>query len=291
VHFHEVLIPIARRAMAVRAGAEHWAIHEAALSALPTVRVRNTVATVAQYYAASYIAAAYRRRQSIILLASMKRRRLAAGRLECSRLGLDPRTHGFHSIRFGDEALAMDPLAFTPERFREFVARRMAELQQLREERKRQQQKAKNPLESVEHAAGTAEAAAADNAAATAIAASSSSPKPRRTTLERGYSAPAAQTASLLANTIRVAGDLGQAEQAAIHSKSEYHLPAVYHSAISEKRHFGPDVPEAIVRHERRAQKLLKLEREGSEGEMYAPLGSNPEIWRAGAAEQRHTRF
>ena len=278
VHFFEVLIPIARRAMAVKinrsgGGAEaSWQESESSLKALPVVRHRHSVATAEQHYAASYVAAAYRRRKAILLLAEMKRERMADGHRLCTQKNLDPQLYGYHSIPFGNAALLADPLAFVPDCFRSSVARNM---RLVLSHRAASALSLHNPL-----------APPALQEGATASTRQRGTEEEDEQELHQLPSSVARQRRSKLAQTIRSEGDLRPEEAAAIHEDAQYHLPAQYSSAIEEKRHFGPEVPNAIVRHEKRRQKLLKLAQQANAaGEMYAPLGTNPEVWRAGAAE------
>ena len=254
-------------------GAEaSWQESESSLKALPVVRHRHSVATAEQHYAASYVAAAYRRRKAILLLAEMKRERMADGHRLCTQKNLDPQLYGYHSIPFGNAALLADPLAFVPDCFRSSVARNM---RLVLSHRTASALSLHNPL-----------APPALQEGATASTRQRGTEEEDEQELHQLPSSVARQRRSKLAQTIRSEGDLRPEEAAAIHEDAQYHLPAQYSSAIEEKRHFGPEVPNAIVRHEKRRQKLLKLAQQANAaGEMYAPLGTNPEVWRAGAAE------
>ncbi|KEG15652.1 putative calcium channel protein [Trypanosoma grayi] len=212
VHYHEVLLPLARRVLAMAFSEDEiddgstfeavWRLSESSLRALPTVLVQNTHATAAQHFAASYLQAAYRRdkarRQHLEARAELWRE----SRAVCDELGLSYNKYGFGSTLLKDE----DP-------------RQEAALRGISIEGQEVGKKATGRS------------------------------TPSKTPSENDSYSPAAAA----------------------------RLPGVYQPAIDEKeKRFGPDVPNAMRRHETRSDKLRRKEEERQQQSMDSPMSMPP---------------
>lgn len=283
VHFHEVLIPLARRTMARKLTEEEvnehdtlWKSAETSLNALPVVRHRSTTATAELHFASSFVGAAYRRWKAMHAVHAMRRERWEEGRKYCDTVGLPYSSYGFGSIRLEDPFPDQMPVPL-------FL---------------RDQQDATLKGRPLPMAPAVLSIGAITTVAESPVVGGKPpiGPNSRPTSATRAAS-PSPQPASgprksTIPDDVRNGGSRPRQQSVdSVVQGSEFQLPGQYKSALEEThtRSFGPDTPSAIQRGERRSDKLLKkyggTTAESGVGateaaEYQAPLGTQPEEWR-----------
>lgn len=257
VHYHEVLLPLARRVLAMAFSRDTmdyrttfdtlWRHSEKSLRALPTVLGKRSHATAAQHFAASYVQAVCRRKKACREVQRVRSELWHEGRAVCDELGLPYADYGFGNL-----------LLEGPDPMRDLVPRSASAASSGGKGTQKGASEAENAASSPLWRAGQAE--------------SPSSPRSEGETIDGR--APAAR------------------------------LPGAYQPAIEEReKRFGPDVPNALRRHETRSEKLRRKDEERmlqstpddavsspvsnvrsnsqrvNVGEYQPPLGTDPTSW------------
>ncbi|KAH8607952.1 putative Ion transport protein Voltage dependent L type calcium channel IQ associated [Trypanosoma vivax] len=225
VHYHEVLLPLARRVLAMAFSRDVmyrsvafetlWRHSERSLQALPTVLRKHSHATAAEHFAASYLQAAYRRVKACRQVHQLRSELWHEGRTVCEELDLPYADYGFGAYALsGDDPMLM-------------AAQRGYSIQSI-EPREKQK--------------GGADAEVGAHSPPWGIG-RSASPTTTGSEADQNDGPPRAA-----------------------------HLPGVYQPATEDKeKRFGPDVPNAVRRHETRSEKLRRKEEERQQQQQLLP--------------------
>jgi hypothetical protein len=319
VHFHEVLIPLARRALARDISDEdgaaqdaQWRATESSLSALPVIHHRSATATAEIHFAASFAGAAYRRKLAMRKAHDLRVQRWEDARRYCEEhhvmLAGQHVCGGLYAL---DQALpAMSPLPLILRCQREGLRPKTAAL--LNSEAPRRADGpgerptppaavGRPPLSRPTSAA--AAAAARPPSAPTPYPNGHGSPSPSPSPLPPRSASTTQERRSQLPEELRRGSRVKRVDDA-ITNSAEFQLSGPYRSVMDgvSANAFGPRTSQSIQRHETRSQKMERRRSSSARPNSAAadvqqtaaaayqpPLGTQPEEWRAVDASRRRT--